>query len=462
MSAENLRNAKLYWEKEAQDMIKAELEMGLSGKGSYRKLNVKNANGLYVAAGRIEAWNKLTYNNKEPVILPGNHRYADLYATYIHQQAHRGVSADTAKIRTEYWIVGIQRLVKRIRYNCVECRRYHGELQKQVMAPLPVERLKPAPPWYHTALDLFGPFTIKGEVNKRSLGKGYGVLFTCLLTRAVFVDIACDYSTDGFLLVFRRFVSLRGYPAKAFSDVGSQLVAASKELFEMFYAFDWNRIKDKTMSNGLECFFSPPEGPWYNRCCEALIRSVKKSITHAIGNHKTTFSELQTVFYESANVVNERPIGTTTKSVDDGSYLCPNDMLLGRSTNNVPSGDFEQTSNSRRRVYFVQRLTDAFWRKWTSDYFPCLLEREKWHHSQRNARINDIVIIQDKDLRRDQWKIGLITEVNVGADGRVRRVKVKYCNSSGTSTVVERPIQNLVILLAAEESDSTSHEVNTM
>ena len=80
------------------------------------------------------------------------------------------------------------------------------------------------------------------------MGKGYGVIFTCLLTRAVYVDLSSDYSTDAFLLVLRRFASLKGYPAKIYSDVGSQLEAASKELEEMFNDFDWSRIKEETVA----------------------------------------------------------------------------------------------------------------------------------------------------------------------------------------------------------------------
>ena len=379
-----------------------------------------------------------------------------MYATYIHNEAHRGVSADVAKIRSEYWIVGIRKLVKRIRYNCNRCRRFEGKLQEQIMAPLPIERLKPAPAWYNTALDLFGPFAIKGEVNKRTVGKGYGVICTCLLTRAIFVDVATDYSTDAFLLVFRRFVSLRGYPKNIFSDSGSQLVAAEKELREMFHIFDWDKIENICAPFQLKWTFAPPEAPWYNGCCEALIRSVKKSVVHSIGNHKTTFSELQTIFFECANIVNERPIGATPESVNDGKYICPNDILLGRSTIKVPSGPFDETINSRKRIYFVQRLTDCFWKKWTSDYFPSLLERKKWHHLKRNCQVGDIVIIQNKDLKRSHWKIGLVIEVQKMVDGVVRRVKVKYINTAGTSTIVERPVQNLVVLLANEERDAVN------
>ena len=44
-----------------------------------------------------------------------------------------------------------------------------------MMGQLPQERLKPAPAWSSTSLDYFGPFEIRGETNKRSEGKAYGV-----------------------------------------------------------------------------------------------------------------------------------------------------------------------------------------------------------------------------------------------------------------------------------------------
>ena len=140
----------------------------------------------------------------------------------------------------------------------------YGKAETQIMAPLPVERLKPAPPWFFIGLDLFGPFKIRGEVNKRTIGKAYGIIFTCLLTRAIHLDLSADYSMDAFLMSFRRFVPIRGCPKKIFSDSGSQLVAASKELRDMFKNnLDWVKIKDNTSGNGVEWSFSPGEAPWY-------------------------------------------------------------------------------------------------------------------------------------------------------------------------------------------------------
>lgn len=94
------------------------------------------------------------------------------------------------------------------------------------MGNLPKERLKPAPRWYSTSIDLFGPFTIRDAA--------YGVIFNCIGTRAVYLDLAPDYSTESFLMVLRRFVSLRGYPSKIYSDNGAQLVAASQELMKCY------------------------------------------------------------------------------------------------------------------------------------------------------------------------------------------------------------------------------------
>ena len=177
---------------------------------------------------------------------------------------------------------------------------------------------------------------------------------------------------------------------------------------------------------------------------------MKKCLYHAIGNQVLSFSELQTTFFECSNIINERPIGSTSTTLEDGSYICPNDMMLGRSSNKPPSGDFSLTVNSRRRIYFVQRLVDSFWKRWVSDYFPVLLERKKWHHSKRNMCVGDVVIIQDKDLRRSKWKLGKVEEASPGSDGKVRKVSLKYINSAGSATRVMRPVQNLVVLLPAE------------
>ena len=113
------------------------------------------------------------------------------------------------QVRLDY-VSGSQTCIG-IKNRCIQCRKNSKLLQSQVMSQLPQERLKAAPAWSFTSSDFFGPFEIRGETNKRSRGTAYGVLFTCMLCRVVHLDLATDYSTNGFLIVLRRFMSLRGY-----------------------------------------------------------------------------------------------------------------------------------------------------------------------------------------------------------------------------------------------------------
>ena len=48
--------------------------------------------------------------------------------------------------------------------------------------------------------------------------------------------------------------------------------------------------------------------------------------------------------------------------------------------------------------------------------------------------------------------MGKVTTAFPSEDGLVRRVKLMYCLPSGTKQEVERPVQRLILLLAAEES----------
>ena len=115
-------------------------------------------------------------------------------------------------------------------------------------------------------------------LNKRSRGKAYGVIFTCMLSRAVHLNLATDYSTDAFLQVLRRFVANRGHPVILRSDPGSQLIGASKELRRIMKGLDQSQIVKYAAGTGFEWKFAPADAPWHNACVEALIKSVKKSI----------------------------------------------------------------------------------------------------------------------------------------------------------------------------------------
>ena len=453
--------AELSWVMEAQRELRNDVT-----SGKFERLCAKiDDRGIITVGGRAQKWIEFSYNNQPVMLLPYSHPFSRLYVTHIHQLDHLGIATTTSKVRLRFWVVNLRKMVKSIQNKCVTCKANRKMKHEQIMGDLPLERLKPAPAFYNTSLDFFGPFDVKGETNQRSRGKAYGVIFNCLLTRAVHAELAVDYSTDAFLIALRRFLCIRGNPHVIHSDTGSQLTAADRELKAIIRGLEKERLIEYGSEKGFEWKFSSSDAPWQNGCSEALVKSMKRALTGAIGKQVLKFSELLTVFYEAANLLNERPIGIHPSHPDDGTYLCPNDLLLGRASPRISAGPFTDDPCPRKRFEFVQMLVNSFWKKWTTNFFPSLLLRQKWHTARRNLCVGDIVLIQDSNMVRGSWRLGRVSSVFPGDDGMVRNVEVQYKNLDSKEnparyrgkpyTTITRPVQRLVVLLPCTDTTGT-------
>ena len=131
---------------------------------------------------------------------------------------------------------------------------------------------------------------------------------------------------------------------------------------------------------------------------------------------------------------------------DDGTYISPNDILLGRSASEVPQGPFRRTKNPRHRIEFVQKLVDSFWTKWGRDVLPSLVLRKKWHTQRRDVNVNGVVIYVDENAVRGKWTIGRIIKTFPGQDGKTRNVKI---NKTLSGQYV-RPVTKIVVIVPVD------------
>lgn len=156
----------------------------------------------------------------------------------------------------------------------------------------------------------------------------------------------------------------------------------------------------------MEWKFITPGVPHQNGCAEALVKSAKIPLKKAIGEQILTPFELHTCLLEVSNLMSPSPTGRISNYLDDGHYLCPNDMLLGRAPSVVQQGLFRDIRNPRNRVEFIQKIVDTFWRHWTRDVFPALFPRKKWNTEKCTVRVDDIVTMQDSNSIRglDHWQ----------------------------------------------------------
>ena len=439
---EELKKAEMSWIKSAQKDLKSRMK-----NGDFKTLSpFIDDKGIIRVGGRIDKA-IVSYEEKHPVLLPNEHRISLLITSHMHNHGHPGVATTTAKIRRKYWILKANKLSKAVKFKCVSCREMAHKAETQLMADLPALRLAPqTPPFYYSSCDYFGPYNVK--IGRNKTRKHYGVIFTCLNTRAVHLELAVDLSTMEFIQVLRRFFSIRGYPAVLLSDNGSQMVGAERELREMVEGLDADKLRDFCAERSINWLFTAPAAPHQNGCAEALVKSCKRALKKAIGEQVLSPFELYTCLLEVGNLVNQRPIGRVPNDPDDGKYLCPNDMLLGRATAEVPQGPFQDTKNPRRRVEFVQKIVESFWKRWSRDVLPALVIRKAWHTERRNVQVDDIVVMADNNAIRGKWTIGRVIEVYPGTDGRVRNVKIKT-----PAGEYSRPVTKIAVIYPAEGYD---------
>lgn len=81
--------------------------------------------------------------------------------------------------------------------------------------------------------------------------KHYGVIFICLNSRAVHLDVAADCTTMEttmeYMQMLKTVFALRGVPELMISDNGSQLVGTERELRNMIEGLDTEKFKSSLL-----------------------------------------------------------------------------------------------------------------------------------------------------------------------------------------------------------------------
>ncbi len=93
-----------------------------------------------------------------------------------------------------------------------------------------------------------------------------------------------------------------------------------------------------------------------------------------------------------------------------------------------------------------------------------LQDRQKWNKPRRNIEAGDIVLLKDDTTARNHWRTARIEEARQDEDGLVRNVKVvvgdAHIDKRGqrvrNQSVLEQPIQKIILLLKADNCDKDS------
>ena len=174
------------------------------------------------------------------------------------------------------------------------------------MANLPSCRLNESAPFTHCGTDMFGPIAVK---QRRSEGKRYGAMFTCMASRAIHIEVAFNLDTDSFILALRRLVARRGNVRSIYSDNESNFIGAERELKKAYSEMDDNKIQsfmERIGGDWIKWYKNPPFASHRGGVWERQIRSAHAILASMLKTHGKSLDDesLLTLMTEVEGILN--------------------------------------------------------------------------------------------------------------------------------------------------------------
>ncbi|KAF1387159.1 hypothetical protein PFLUV_G00102450 [Perca fluviatilis] len=420
---------------------------------SLYRLSPMLQNDLICLGGRLKNAN-LNIGEKNPVILPKDNHVSLLLVRHHHAEVkHQGRHLTEGAVRAAgLWLLGGKRIINSILHKCVTCRRLRGKFQQQRMADLPPERLKTCPPFTYVGLDVFGPWVI---CTRRTRGgqaesKRWAIMFCCMSSRAVHIEVIDSMDTSGCINALRRFFAIRGPAKQLRSDCGTNFIGACKEL-GMGKDQPDKTVQTYLNQEGCSWEFNPPHASHMGGSWERLIGLARRILDSMLLEQYTrlTHDVLCTLMAEVTAILNARPLIPVSNDPEDPFILSPSMLLTQKVGVPSPPGDFTDKDLLTKQWRQVQSLANRFWNRWSREYLPTLLCRRKWHKSYQNLQEGDIVLLKDTQVARNHWPTAIITKTFPGKDGRVRKVELRT-TVQGSSKTFFRPVSEVILLLVKD------------
>ena len=455
ITRQEVRQTKLLWSYLTQrSYYEKELETLRQGGELPRSHPLRNLypvykDGLIRVGGRLKH-SSLAEDEKYPIILPASSKFTDLIIRYCHHLTlHGGVQLSLAIARRLFWIIKGKLKVKAVIHACVQCKRFRAEKTLQLMGDLPKKRVQPSRPFSHSGVDYAGPFLLRISRHRGHKSfKGYFVVFICLCTKAVHLEVVSSYDTEGFIAAFKRFVSRRGPCLSLRSDQGTNFIGADAQLHLMHTAGSEFRrsVEHRLQQEGTTWRFNPPGAPHFGGLWKAAVRSAKYHLKRVVGETILTYEEFATLLCQVEACMNSRPLTPLTEDASKLFVLTPAHFLIGETSFLITEPRItEENIPPLQRWHRMQQLAQRFWDCWSSEYLQNLQKRIKWQGLQAAVKVGDIVLLRHENTAPTRWPLARVTEVFPGADDLVQVVTVRTA-----TTTLRRPIAKLVKLIDFE------------
>ena len=286
----------------------------------------KDENGLIRSKGRVASGQVFSPDAQNPWLVSGRSTLAKLLIIDAHEKAkHTRVNSTLYQLRNSgIWLTSPRAAVAKTLKNCLICRNFDASNFSKPPAPeLPTSRTAHLVPFTSVGMDYTGAFTVRDFSGNKI--KVYILLFTCMTTRAIHLEVVPDMTVCEFIRAFVRFTSLFGIPQQVWSDNARTLVAGGDLLRKVLTN---DSITEHFTNRNIVFKTIPVYCPNQGGAWERMVGVVKRVLTKVYGRYTFAYSEFQTVVAETQNTINNRPLLYVQ---NDNDTISPNLLLFTRS-----------------------------------------------------------------------------------------------------------------------------------
>ena len=372
----------------------------------------------------------------DPILVHGYHPLIQSYIHYKHIHLNCSSNQYTLhKVRKEfcgpYLTVNVSKIVRR----CNVCRILRASpYSYPKMPPLPKERLMAERPFAVCGLDYSGPHHVK---QGRSQVKVWISLFTCMVSRAIHLELVPDLTAKTFMQALTSLSYSKGAPKVIMSDNATNFKKAYKLLKELH---ETNLVQKYLATKGITWIFTPAYAPNFGAVYERMVGVLKKELVKLIGYSLLTYHELSITLKEIEGIINSRPL----IQVGSQEVITPMNILTGRDDHNedilnvldtqaIIREAQEARTNLPKLFQATAKRKAHFWRAFQNQYLEAIKFTKDVSEKKGSGllpKAGDLVILHSVDPRL-RWRKAIILEVFPSNDGELRKCLVK--TSTGQS-----------------------------
>ena len=240
-------------------------------------------------------------------------------------------NATLTTLRQKYWIPSARQWIKSILRQCVVCKKIGGQPYTiPDPPPLVKSRVSLSDPFTITGVDFTGALYVRTTERE---SKVYLCLFTCAVSRGIYLEIVTDLTVECFLQAFHRFAKRRSLPKMLLSDNGSTFLAAAAELTHLLLS---DELSERLAHKGVEWKFIPKHAPWFGGFWERLVGLTKSALKKTLGRTYAFLESLQTIIVKIEALLNNWPLTHVSPDLRDPEPITPAHLLCGKRITTLP------------------------------------------------------------------------------------------------------------------------------